>query len=313
MLQKYGIVTLKGGSADVGRLLVKQYGFKENIDFNLSQLAEVRARRGTVLKNEYYLHPRIFKICLMRSTNTRQYAYYYILLEECIKHYNDYQNLLKEKYIINLKSKIQQKDDKIDELKEMLRQSDLRAEQRINEMKEQSTKNMKKIQKENKKIINKLDDTNIKLDVTNEELTETKTEMKYISKKLNIAVEDRIQKIDDSNKLECLILLKNRRKNADFKYLVIRGQKKYAEPLSNKKVTEEKYKEIFQINEVANSVALWNIVKKKIKKQIEYIGNELNLVTINQEELINTINETYEEKKIINVKPVVETSDSDSD
>jgi hypothetical protein len=95
--------------------------------------------------------------------------------------------------------------------------------------------------------------------------------------------------------------------------LVIRGQKKYAEPLSNKKVNEEKYKEIFKINEVANSVTLWNIVKKKIKKQIEYIGTEFNLLTINQEQLINTINETYEERKIINVKSVEDTTDNDSD
>ena len=110
-----------------------------------------------------------------------------------------------------------------------------------------------------------------------------------------------------------MILLKNRRKNADFKYQVIRGQKKYADPLCNKKVTEEKYKEIFRINEVANSVTLWNSIKKKIKKQIEYIGNEFNLVTINQEELISIVNEVYEERKIININPVEYITDCESD
>ncbi len=39
---------------------------------------------GTKYKNEYYLHLRAFKICLMRSLKTREYARYYILLEECI-------------------------------------------------------------------------------------------------------------------------------------------------------------------------------------------------------------------------------------
>ena len=34
----------------------------------------------------------------MRSLNTKKYAKYYILLEVCIKYYNDYQILLKEKY-----------------------------------------------------------------------------------------------------------------------------------------------------------------------------------------------------------------------
>ena len=42
-----------------------------------------------LIKNEYYLHPRAFKMCLMRSLKTK-YAKYYLLLEECIKYYNDY-------------------------------------------------------------------------------------------------------------------------------------------------------------------------------------------------------------------------------
>ena len=59
----------------------------------------------------------------MRSLKTKKYAKYYLLLEECIKYFNDYQDKLKEKYIIKLKSKIVDKnkqlnikDDKIDEL-----------------------------------------------------------------------------------------------------------------------------------------------------------------------------------------------------
>ena len=63
----------------------------------------------------------------MRSLKTKQYARYYLLLEECIKYYNDYQINLQQKYIIKLKDKnkenkiiIQQKDDKIDELMKMI-------------------------------------------------------------------------------------------------------------------------------------------------------------------------------------------------
>ena len=41
----------------------------------------------------------------MRSLNTKIYARYYILLEECIKHYNDYQKLLFSTYNIKLKDK----------------------------------------------------------------------------------------------------------------------------------------------------------------------------------------------------------------
>ena len=58
-----------------------------------------------IIKNEYYLHPDAFKICLMRSKNTKIYAKYYLLLEKCIKYFNDYQLELNKKYIIKLKNK----------------------------------------------------------------------------------------------------------------------------------------------------------------------------------------------------------------
>ena len=57
----------------------------------------------------------------MWSLKTRKYAKYYLLLEKCIKYYNDYQNKLNYKYIIKLKNKIVDKDDKIDQL---MKQSD---------------------------------------------------------------------------------------------------------------------------------------------------------------------------------------------
>ena len=118
MLEKYEIISLKSGTTDIKRLL-KQNEFIENEDFNLRKVAEVRKNRGSVIKNEYYLHPDAFKICLMRSLKTRKYAKYYLLLEKCIKYYNDYQNYLYKtnKYIIKLKNKIDDKDDKIDEQK----------------------------------------------------------------------------------------------------------------------------------------------------------------------------------------------------
>ena len=56
----------------------------------------------------------------MRSKNKKEYAYYYLLLEECIKFFNDYQIELNKKYIIKLKSKIVHKNNKISSLEEKL-------------------------------------------------------------------------------------------------------------------------------------------------------------------------------------------------
>jgi len=125
MLQKYGISSLNSTTNDIKKMLI-QNEFIENKDFklgNVSQFNNSNGGRGN--KNEYYLHPRAFKICLMRSLKTKIYAKYYLLLEECIKYYNDFQDKLKEKYIIKLKDKhkenkilIKEKDHKIDSLEE---------------------------------------------------------------------------------------------------------------------------------------------------------------------------------------------------
>ena len=56
--------------------------------------------RSNIKKHEYYLHPDSFKKILIRSKNSYKYADYFLLLEKCIKHYNDFQ-------ILQLKEKIQ--------------------------------------------------------------------------------------------------------------------------------------------------------------------------------------------------------------
>ena len=118
MLQKYEIISLNKGTTDIKRIL-EQNNFIENEDYLLRNVAQ-QFLSGIKYKNEYFLHPESFKICLMRSQKTRKYAKYYLLLEECIKYFNDYQIELNKKYIIKLKNKIVEKDDKIDHLENKL-------------------------------------------------------------------------------------------------------------------------------------------------------------------------------------------------
>ena len=78
----------------------------------------------------------------------------------------------------------------------------------------------------------KLDDLNDKLDVTNEELEDTneildstdKT-LKLVTKKLDIAVEDRVVNLKKSSIQEYFVLMKNDK--TEYKYYVIREQKRY--------------------------------------------------------------------------------------
>ena len=151
MLEKYEIISLKSGTTDIKRLL-KQNEFIENEDFNLRNVAEVRKNRGSVIKNEYYLHPDAFKICLMRSLKTRKYAKYYLLLEKCIKYYNDYQNKFNNKYIIKLKNKIDDKDDKIDEQNLKIDEQNSKIDELI-KLSKKSNKNDRKMKRQKIKKI----------------------------------------------------------------------------------------------------------------------------------------------------------------
>jgi hypothetical protein len=323
MLQKYSISNLKGGTGDIKKLL-EQNEFIENEDFELRKVSELRSQGGTSIKNEYYLHPRAFKICLMRSLKTKKYAKYYLLLEECIKYFNDYQIELNKKYIVKLKNKIDKKDNKIYSLEEkmdkilennketnikydkilednketkIMNEKLLLANKETNKINEELLRRSKKSEKHDRKMKQHIEDITINLDDIKEELTESNTKLNHACKKLDIAVEDRVPKPDNHNKLEDFILLKSKNKRALYKYYAIRGQTAYVDRKSKKKITNDNYLELYRINNVANSINLWNRLKEKLKNKVEYCGNELDLIEINKLELLDNIKLVYEKRK----------------
>ena len=339
MLQKYGILTLKKGTTDI-KNLINQNNFIENEDFELRNVSELRPQGGTSNKNEYYLHPEAFKICLIRSLKTKKYAKYYLLLEKCIKYFHDYQTKLTENYIIKLKSKIIKKDNKIDSL-EVKMDKLLKSNEESNKINKETNNKYneilkvneellsrsKKSEKNDRKMKQQLEDITINLDDIKEELTESNTKLNYACKKLDIAVEDRVPKTDNQNKIEDFILLKSKNKKALYKYYAICGQSTYVDRKSNRKIDKEHYikikfttsyglEELSRINNVPNSKNLWHRLKEKLKKKVEYCGNEMNLIDITEEELWNTIKLVYDKRKevIIDINNIIETdSNSDSD
>lgn len=205
-------------------------------------------------------------------------------------------------YIVSEYTKtINIKDDKIAELLKRLDESDKRTEKRV------------------KKVLDKLDDNTVKLDEARVELTETRLELKStnkqltnVSKKLDVAVEDRVPKPENTNKLEEFVLLKNRRKKADYKYYAVRGQTSYTVRKTANKI-DDKYKEILRFSNVANSVNLWNRLKEALKKKVDYCGNEMNLINVNEEQFIETIRDIYEKRKFVDIKYNQDEETSDSD
>ena len=99
-LKKYGVTQMTAGSSDVKKILNNNSSI-DGID-HMILLSRTADEREQIT---YILHPTIFKKILIRSRNTDKFADYYLLLEKCMKHYNDY-------YQLKLKKKISD-DNKI--------------------------------------------------------------------------------------------------------------------------------------------------------------------------------------------------------
>jgi exonuclease VII small subunit len=280
LLQKYGIISLNKGSTDIKRLL-DQNEFTEN-DYKLRNVAEFN-KGGRGNKIEYYLHPRAFKLCLMRSLKKKKYANYYLLLEECITYYKTYQDTLKDKYIVKLKDKlydkkiiIKEQNTKIDEI--LTRSKKMEAQ--LNEA-------LEKLELTN----DKLDDTKEELEEAHEKIDTTNNTLNVVAKKLDVAVEDRVVKPKQKSILEYLVIMKN--PTATYKYYIIRGQKRY---ITKKKNGLVGYTEIKSFECVPNANILWNNIKENMRNN-DFMGNKINLNNMEENVFINQIEFIYNERK----------------
>jgi hypothetical protein len=329
MLQKYGVTALKGGTSHV-REMLNQYKFINNEDYLLTNVRE-QLPSGTKYKNEYYLHPRAFKKCLMRSRNTNIYADYYLLLEECVKYFNDYQKELDKRYIIKLKTKLIKKDNKICKLEEKLNtiiksnEETKIMNEKLLKSNEETNKKLAETSNEVKlllKINKRLDDHNHiiedKLEEVHEDLKDTNHKLDYTCKKLDIAVEKRVPDTDNKNKLEDLILLKSLNKKASYRYYAIRAQTEYANTKAKNMTSIDQpkalqYREIYSIKNVANSVNIWNRLKEKLENQVDYRGNKLNLISITESNFIDMLKDVYEKRKDVSINDNNSEEYSDQD
>ena len=192
----------KETTIDIEKIIDEQSDFEYNTDYVIST-------------EGYFLHPDAFKICLMRL-KTKKYANYYLLLEKWIKYYNDYQNNLKEKYIIKLDDKIdnliQQNDKILHNNKELLEKS--RAmEERSKKMGAQLNEALERLELTN----DKLDDTKEELEEAHEKIDTTNNTLNLVARKLDIAVDDRVIK---PKQLSILEKLKNN-KSIIYYFLVL--------------------------------------------------------------------------------------------
>jgi phage anti-repressor protein len=293
-LIKYGILSDKNISSDTNRLL-EQYGFKENIDYLLCNVAE-QVPSGTKYKNEYLLKPDTFKLCLIGSIKTRKYAKYYILLERCINYYNKYQIELKNNKIKYLNIENLSLSDKID-------------------------KQSAKIDKQSDEIHQLLGTTrNIQDDL--HDLTDMVFDYSEQNKTLkvenNIATSERINNPKNKNDIEQFVILrvKDNIENYKYKYRTIRGTTSYIKiktrqytgltfnkdwSIKNSNNINKDYEFVKIYNDVPNARHLFRAIKERNLYCINEYNVEFNII-IQEHEVLQIFQEIFDSRLTIEIE-----------
>ena len=265
MLSEFGVISGKN-SSDTKRAL-NGYKMQEGKDFNVRNVAHIENDK-TYYTNIYLLHPRCFKILLMRSKNTLIYAKYYLLLEDSIKYYHDYQRKCKDSEI-----------DKLQKTMDGMRNDLVNNTKELSEVKEELTG-------------------------VKEELTEVKEEL-IVSNEINLNTNKKLDRVCDhmavptddlKDKPKFVILRTN---TLPYKYYAMRNLERHVK--YNIKLKKSEYP-IISLNEYApNSITMWKNIKRHelINPYIKTNRNEFELKNnITEEKFLENvkavINERYD-------------------
>jgi len=153
-----------------------------------------------------------------------------------VEFYDKCNQIIVDFYVADFKrkerAKLQEKDDKIDELMKHLKESDSKREEsdkrhanmihRLEESNKRLEESNKRLEESNKRLGMKLDDVLDKNDELLERNETIETRVVSIQTKLDIAVEDRAPQPDRVEAREHFILLK--RNDDDYPYYTIRAQ-----------------------------------------------------------------------------------------
>jgi hypothetical protein len=292
----------------------------EGRDFNLSNVGQVREttngqNRGNVIVKQYKLTPYAFKLCLIRAKNSKDYAKYYLLLEECFYYYKSYQTLYQEKMITI-------KDDKIDSLsieiknqseenKKQSKKIDKQSEE-IRELLKHSKYTINKlddISDENKELITNIDNLNDNIGSLNDKVEELRDDFKE-------SLEDVNPRPENENNVHMFTLLQYKNNLNCFR--IVRGQNKYLAG-----ITKQDMNILIDRTYNPNPIDLFNYIKDTVRNIIsskrEKIREDYNNKSIDREtknnqlkELKNnplisikyntiTINENYSTNKLIDL------------
>ena len=299
LLVKYKVFSANNASNNIKNALDvrdnnKELRYIEGLDYRLLNVQEPVKQGGYNIRIIYYLHPKCFKKMLMRSRNSDKYADYYLLLEESIKYYNDYQIKYKD-YIIS------GKDDKIDKLQITIN----KMGKDIVDVKDYNGKILNELTdaKEcNGKILNELTEVKEELTEVKEELTDVKEEL-ISSTEINIDTNNKLDRvcehmavptIDLKDKPKFVILKSN---TTPYKYYAMRQLERNVN--HGIKVKKSEYPTVI-LNEYApNGITMWKNIKihELVQPYIKINRNTFELLdNITEDRFINNVKNVIDER-----------------
>ena len=201
--------------------------------------------RGKKYAKEYKLTPYAFKLCLIRSKNSKEYAKYYLLLEQVFKNYQEYQ-------IMYQKVLLSGKDDRIDELKQEIKDQSKKIDELLNCAKE--TKDTMDDMNDT------IDDMNYTMNNMNDTMNDMNEDMNNIKDAFKETSDRSVPSPKNENERHEFILLQHKELLNSFKF--IRGIQKLNDSKINKKYSEYN---IIKREYNANPIQLYKMFKETVK------------------------------------------------
>jgi uncharacterized coiled-coil DUF342 family protein len=310
-LQEYKVINNLITSANIKKNL-ERLMLIENEDYQVFQVEQqdLKNKHGGNNAKEYKLTPYAFKLCLIRSKNSKQYAKYYLLLEQVFKNYQEYQ-------IMYQKVLLSGKDDKIDEMKETINNQNKKIDELLNYAKDTKEKNNELLDNIDE-LKDNIEDLNNTVDDIKEQNDDLKDTMVDIKEAFKETADRSVPNPTNNNERHEFILLQHKELINRFKF--IRGiqkyndskiQKKYSEyniikreynanPIQLFKLFKDTIKEYYKLEKAKITANKQLKNKTKLKKEIEkikFIGNDIELqynYTLN--DLLNKITEINNER-----------------
>ena len=227
-----------------------------------------KKKHGGNNAKEYKLTPYAFKLCLIRSQNSKEYAKYYLLLEQVFKNYQEYQ-------IMYQKVLLSGKDEKLDEMKQTIDKQSAQIDELLGyakktvekneELKEQKEELYEKVDymKENMEDMKEnMEDMKENMEDMKENMEDMKENMEDIKDAFKETADRSVPSPKKSNERHEFILLQHKELINKFKF--IRGIQKYNESKITKTYSEYN---IIKREFNANPIQLFKQFKETVKEE----------------------------------------------